>query len=90
MILIVNILFACLEMNVSPTLALVKPAEQFGQLVEPEVFFDVTSTLRFRAEVFTFGSSLGIDTVPHLATYHVDETDVADAFLEFNCHHIRI
>lgn len=77
-------------MNERSALAFIQTAEQFGPLVEPEVLFDVTSALFFCAEVFTFGSSLGIDAVPHLAAHYIDESDVADSLLEFDCHDVRI
>lgn len=77
-------------MNERPTLALVKPAQQFGAFIKPEVFFDVPSALGFRAEVFSFSGTLGDDAVPHLATHYIDEADVADAFIEFDCHNVRI
>ncbi len=77
-------------MDERPAFALVKPAQQFGTFIEPEVFFDVPPALGFRAEVFSFCGLLGVDAVPHLATHYIDEADVADAFLEFDCHNVRI
>lgn len=77
-------------MDERPARAFVKAAEQFGPLVESEVLFDISSALGFRAEIFTFGGSLGIDAVPHLATHYIDEADIADSFLEFDCHDVRI
>ncbi len=77
-------------MNERPALTFIESAQQFGTLIEPEVFFDVSSALFFRAEVFSFGGSLGIDAVPHLAAHYIYEADVADAFLEFDCHDVKI